>query len=84
MAIKPLECYQRRVLIDGTKLVYESSKGRLLIVPGMIFGLRSSYDKKKLRLILNDEINKVYTLSDRDYKFLYENSEPVENVEGLN
>lgn len=74
MAIKPLECYQRRLLLSAEKLVYHSSKGDILIVPGMIFGTRLSHDGKKLRLILNDEVNKVYTLTDFDYDYLIKNS----------
>lgn len=79
MAILPLEKYDRRVLIgsDG-RLAYSTFKGMKLIVPGMIFGLRSSHDGKKIRCIIDDEINKVFTLTGDDYYCLYDNSISVE------
>ena len=86
MAIKPLECYERRVLVStNDKLTYSTSKGVKLIVPGMLFGVRYSHDGKHFRCILNDEINKVFTLTPSDYYTLLENSikEKKEKKEGL-
>lgn len=79
MAIKPLECYNRRYLIaTDEKFKYLTSKGAKLIVPGMIFGVRVSHDGKSFRCILNDEINKVFTITDEDYFKLMQNSVSVE------
>lgn len=74
MAIKGLDCYTRRMLIGNERFVFESSKGRIMILQGMIFGLRLSHNKRTYRLILNDEINKVYTLCEDDFNWLIENS----------
>lgn len=81
MTIKPLECYNRRFLMQaGDKLNYLTSKGAKLIVPGMIFGVRMSHDGNKFRCILNDEVNKVFTLTREDYWMLIDNSIPVDEA----
>lgn len=81
MTIKPLECYDRRYLIaTDDKLRYLTSKGAKLIIPGMIFGVRVSHDGKKFRCILNDEVNKVFTITDEDYFTLMHNSVSVEHA----
>lgn len=81
MSIKPLECYDRRILITtDNQLTYSTSKGVKLIVPGMLFGLRYSHDGKNFRCILNDEINKVFTLTPADYYTLIEHSLSVKEA----
>lgn len=81
MAIKPLECYTRRVLVSvDNKLRYSTSKGMKLIIPGTLFGVRMSHDGRKFRCILNDEVNKVFTLTDEDYWSLIDNSIPAEEA----
>lgn len=81
MAIKPLECYNRRVLIStNDQLTYSTSKGVKLIFPGTLFGVRYSHDGKNFRCILNDEVNKVFTLTPADYYTLLENSISAEEA----
>lgn len=82
MSIKPLECYERRFLVgSGDKLNYLTSKGAKLIVPGQLFAVRMSHDGKKYRCILNDEVNKVFTLTRDDFFLLMENSISAERAE---
>lgn len=80
MAIKPLNFYDRRFLLKGSQLSFHTTKGIQIIVPGMIFGLRVSHDRRKIRCILNDEINKVFTLTREDFHYLCENSISVEEA----
>lgn len=82
MAILPLERYERRVLIAcDDKLSYLTSKGAKLIFPGQLFGVRMSHDGKKFRCILNDEVNKVFTLTEEDFDLLMKNSISAERAE---
>lgn len=81
MSIKPLECYNRRFLIgSGNKLNYLTSKGAKLILPGQLFAVRMSHDGKKFRCILNDEVNKVFTLTEDDFYILMQNSISAEQA----
>lgn len=82
MALKPLECYDRRVLVTspGDQLIFKSTKGNRLIVPGMLFGVRQSYTGDKIRCILDDDIHRVFTISWDDYYKLQENSIPYEDA----
>lgn len=83
MALKPLECYERRVLITSpnNQITFKSSKGNKLIVPGMLFGTRQSYTGKYIRCILDDDIHRVFTISWGDYWTLKDNSITVEEAE---
>lgn len=75
MAILPLEYYRRRVLTSmDDKFRYSTTKGPKLIIPGTLFGCRLSHDGKKIRCIINDEVNKVFTLERSDYEYLMEHS----------
>lgn len=74
MAIKPLSHYSRRYLVQGSQLAFHTTKGTKIIAPGMIFGLRVSFDGRKKRCIIEDEINKVFTLTQSDYQYLIDNS----------
>lgn len=80
MSIKGLECYDRRLLLDGSQLSFHTSKGDKLIVPGMIFGIRASHDGRKVRCILNDDIQRVFTLTNEDYRYLRDNSITVDEA----
>ena len=74
MAILPLSDYVRRYLTQGSQLAFHTTKGTKIIAPGMIFGLRLSHDRRKMRCIIEDEINKVFTLTGEDYQYLLDNS----------
>lgn len=81
MTIKPLECYDRRFLVQtDDKICYSTTKGMKLMVPGQLFGVRKSHDGRKFRFIINDEINKVFTMTDEDFYSLMNNSIPVEEA----
>ena len=82
MALKPLECYDRRVLVTspGDQLIFKSTKGNRLIVPGILFGVRQSYTGAKIRCILDDDIHRVFTISWEDYWKLHENSIPADEA----
>ena len=82
MALKPLECYDRRVLVTspGDQLIFKSTKGNRLIVPGMLFGVRQSYTGDKIRCIIDDDIHRVFTISWEDFWKLQENSIPYEDA----
>lgn len=81
MTIKPLECYNRRFLVQtDEKICYSTTKGMKLMVPGQLFGVRMSHDGKKFRFILNDEINKVFTMTEDDFYTLMKNSISAEEA----
>lgn len=84
MSIKPLECYDRYVLTstpESGQIVFKSTKGDKLIVPGMLYGMRPSHDGKKMRFILNDDIQRVFTLSGIDVHTLLQNSITADQAE---
>lgn len=82
MALKPLEAYNRRVLTStpNNQLVFKSTKGNKLIIPGMLFGVRQSYNGDNIRCILDDDIHRVFTISWNDYYVLIDNSIPAEEA----
>lgn len=82
MALKGLECYDRRVLVTspGDQLIFKSTKGNRLIIPGMLFGVRQSYNGDKIRCILDDDTHRVFTISWEDFWKLQDNSIPYEDA----
>ena len=82
MALKPLSCYDRRVLITSpnNQITFKSTKGNKLIVPGMLFGVRQSYTGEHIRCILDDDTHRVFTISWEDYWVLRENSIPADEA----
>lgn len=81
MAILGLDHYDRWFVIKtDEQLVYHTSKGPSLIFPGTVIGTRSSHDGKKIRCIIDDEINKVFTLTYDDFKTLIRNSVTIETA----
>lgn len=82
MALKPLEAYDRRVLTStpNSQLVFKSTKGDKLILPGMLFGVRQSYNGDNIRCILDDDIHRVFTISWTDYYALLDHSISAEDA----
>jgi hypothetical protein len=82
MALKSLSDYDRYILKSAcSNILFHTSKGGVVIYPGTVYGVRSSFDGKKIRGILHDDFHKVFTLDPEDVKELVAHSEYYKDQE---